>query len=240
MNITVTETAEDYLVELLSKQDVEGMAVRMFVTQPGTSYAETCLAYCKPDEIIEDDEIMELAKLRFYIENNSIPYLDEAHVDFAKDRMGGQLTIKAPNAKVPKVSPDSPIAEQINYILYSEVNPGLASHGGEVKLIEQQIEQDEELREAHLADQKRYVQLRWDKMAEQDRLRIDELGFTELFNSYGIGGIRHWDKVRCLHMQYAYHLATGGAEKAGSEIGGTAVGRLLDSKFALNELSLTI
>lgn len=136
MNITVTETAEDYLVELLSKQDVEGMAVRMFVTQPGTSYAETCLAYCKPDEIIEDDEIMELAKLRFYIENNSIPYLDEAHVDFAKDRMGGQLTIKAPNAKVPKVSPDSPIAEQINYILYSEVNPGLASHGGEVKLME--------------------------------------------------------------------------------------------------------
>ncbi|MDO6592265.1 Fe-S biogenesis protein NfuA [Neptuniibacter sp. 1_MG-2023] len=136
MNITVTETAEDYLVELLSKQDVEGMAVRMFVTQPGTSYAETCLAYCRPDEIIEDDEVMELAKLRFYVEKNSIPYLDEAHVDFSKDRMGGQLTIKAPNAKVPKVSADSPIAEQINYILYSEINPGLSSHGGEVKLME--------------------------------------------------------------------------------------------------------
>ncbi|KXJ54924.1 Fe-S biogenesis protein NfuA [Neptuniibacter pectenicola] len=136
MNITVTETAEDYLVELLSKQDVEGMAVRMFVTQPGTSYAETCLAYCRPDEIIEDDEIMELTKLRFYVEKNSVPYLDEAHVDFSKDRMGGQLTIKAPNAKVPKVSADSPIAEQINYILYSDINPGLSSHGGEVKLIE--------------------------------------------------------------------------------------------------------
>jgi Fe/S biogenesis protein NfuA len=136
MNIIVTEAAEDYLVELLSKQDVEGMAVRMFVTQPGTSYAETCLAYCRPDEIIEDDEVMELTKLRFYIENNSVPYLDEANVDFAKDRMGGQLTIKAPNAKVPKVSPDSPINEQINYILYSEINPGLASHGGEVKLME--------------------------------------------------------------------------------------------------------
>ncbi|WP_415885014.1 Fe-S biogenesis protein NfuA [Neptuniibacter sp. QD37_6] len=136
MNITVTETAEEYLKELLSKQDVEGMAVRMFVTQPGTSYAETCLAYCRPDEVIEDDEILELTQLRFYIEKNSVPYLDEALVDFAKDRMGGQLTIKAPNAKVPKVSPDSPISEQINYILYSEINPGLASHGGEVKLME--------------------------------------------------------------------------------------------------------
>ncbi|MGB0203867.1 MAG: Fe-S biogenesis protein NfuA [Neptuniibacter sp.] len=142
MNITVTETAEDYLLELLDKQDVEGMAVRMFVTQPGTSYAETCLAYCRPDEVIEDDEILELTKLRFYIEKNSVPYLEEAHVDFAKDRMGGQLTIKAPNSKVPKVSPDSPMDEQINYILYSEINPGLASHGGEVKLMEL-VEEDE-------------------------------------------------------------------------------------------------
>ena len=50
--------------------------------------------------------------------------------------MGGQLTIKAPNAKMPKVTADSPIEDQINYVLYSEINPGLAAHGGEVKLAE--------------------------------------------------------------------------------------------------------
>ncbi|WP_432473251.1 Fe-S biogenesis protein NfuA [Amphritea sp. HPY] len=136
MNITVTESAESYLAELLEKQNVEGIAVRMFVTQPGTPYAETCLAYCRPDEIVEDDVVMEKALVKFYFENNSLPYLEEATVDYATDRMGGQLTIKAPNAKVPKVSSDSPIEEQINYILYSDVNPGLASHGGEVKLVE--------------------------------------------------------------------------------------------------------
>lgn len=136
MNITVTESAESYLAELLEKQNVEGIAVRMFVTQPGTPYAETCLAYCRPDEIVEDDVVMEKTLLKFYFENNSLPYLEEATVDYATDRMGGQLTIKAPNAKVPKVSSDSPIEEQINYILYSDVNPGLASHGGEVKLVE--------------------------------------------------------------------------------------------------------
>ena len=136
MTITVTESAENYLAELLEKQNAEGIAVRMFVTQPGTPYAESCLAYCRPEEVIAEDEIMELTKFRVYIEKNSVPYLEEALVDFAEDRMGGQLTIKAPNSKVPKVSPDSPMEEQINYILYSEVNPGLASHGGEVKLVE--------------------------------------------------------------------------------------------------------
>lgn len=136
LNIEVTPGAADYLAELLEKQNVEGIAVRLFVTQPGTSYAETCLAYCRPEEVNAEDEIMDLEQLRFYIERNSIPYLDEAFIDYAQDRMGGQLTIKAPNAKVPKVSADSPMEEQINYILYSEINPGLASHGGEVKLIE--------------------------------------------------------------------------------------------------------
>lgn len=142
MDITVTESAELYLEELLAKQNVEGMGVRLFVTQPGTSYAETCLAYCRPDEVNDADEVMSLARLVFYIERTSIPYLSEALIDFAEDRMGGQLTIKAPNAKVPKVSADSPIEEQINYILYSDINPGLASHGGEVKLMEL-IEEDE-------------------------------------------------------------------------------------------------
>jgi len=136
MNITVTESAETYLAELLEKQNVEGIAVRMFVTQPGTPYAETCLAYCRPDEVVEDDVVMKKEKVTFYFEKNSLPYLEEATVDFATDRMGGQLTIKAPNAKVPKVSDDSPMEEQINYILYADINPGLSSHGGEVKLIE--------------------------------------------------------------------------------------------------------
>lgn len=136
MDINVSKSAESYLAELLAKQNVEGIAVRLFVTQPGTPYAETCLAYCRPDEVNPEDEILEMELLRFYIEPNSIRYLEEATIDFAEDRMGGQLTIKAPNAKVPKVSADSPIEEQINYVLYSDINPGLASHGGEVKLVE--------------------------------------------------------------------------------------------------------
>jgi len=57
-------------------------------------------------------------------------------VDYATDRMGGQLTIKAPNAKVPNVNADSPVNERINYYLQTEINPGLASHGGQVSLID--------------------------------------------------------------------------------------------------------
>ena len=48
--LTITDSAKDYLSELLAKQNVAGMSVRVFITQPGTPYAETCLAYCRPDD----------------------------------------------------------------------------------------------------------------------------------------------------------------------------------------------
>lgn len=136
MNITITDSAQEYLGSLLEKQDVEGMAVRIFIQQPGTPYAETCLAYCRPEEMVDTDEVLNLPKLKVLIEKNSVNFLDEAYVDYAKEKMGGQLTIKAPNAKMPKVSADSPLEDQINYVLYSDINPGLASHGGEVSLVE--------------------------------------------------------------------------------------------------------
>ena len=145
ISFTVTPGAEDYLADLLSKQDTEGMSVRMYISKPGTPEAETCLAYCKPDEIEEADEIYELSKFRVYIEPNSVRFLDEGIVDYNTDRMGGQLTIKAPNSKIPKVTPDSPVEDQINYILYNEVNPGLAAHGGQVSLVEIVSENDENI-----------------------------------------------------------------------------------------------
>lgn len=98
--------------------------------------AETCIAYCRPGEEQEDDEKVEYTGFTAWIDDRSQPFLEDALVDYAEDRMGGQLTIKAPNSKVPSVSEDSPIEDRINYVLHSQINPGLASHGGMVNLVE--------------------------------------------------------------------------------------------------------
>ena len=50
--------------------------------------------------------------------------------------MCGQLTIKAPNSRMPKITEDSSIEDRVNYVLYNEINPGLAAHGGNVSLEE--------------------------------------------------------------------------------------------------------
>lgn len=100
---------------------------------------------------------------------------------------------------------------------------------GGVKLLEQELEENEALRAEHLADQQRYVDLRWATVSEEQKKKIEALGFLKLYTQYGIGGISQWDKIRCLHMQYAYHLAEG-----------SAIGRILDERYQLNLIKAAI
>ena len=136
VKMTITESAQDYLAELLSKQGDDVLGVRVFITQPGTPKAETCIAYCREGDSKDDDIQIPYPKLTIYVETRSVPFLEDATVDYAKDRMGGQLTIKAPNSRLPRVNENSPLEDRVNYILYNEVNPSLAAHGGEVSLVE--------------------------------------------------------------------------------------------------------
>ncbi len=136
MIVNITESAQTYLKELLAKQDVEGIGIRMFVSNPGTSQAETCIAYSRPGEEQDEDEKVEYTEFTAYFEGRSLPFLKDAKVDYSADQMGGQLTIRAPNSKMPQVNDDSPIEDRINYVLHNDVNPGLASHGGQVELVE--------------------------------------------------------------------------------------------------------
>ena len=135
-NITITPSAQEYLAELLAKQETPGIGVRIFVEHPGTPRAECCMAYNQPGEEDEADLQMPFEAFTAYIEASSVPYLEDAVIDYNKDRFGGQLTFRAPNSKVPKVGADASVEERINYVLQSEINPSLAAHGGDVQLLE--------------------------------------------------------------------------------------------------------
>ena len=133
--INITKSAEEYLAKLISDKDDESIGIRIFISDPGTPKAETCLAYCKSEEANPTDELIKLDTLDAFIDKRSIPFLKDAEVNFDHDNFGGQLTIKAPNARFPNISPDSPVEDRINYVIYNEINPMLESHGGEVSLL---------------------------------------------------------------------------------------------------------
>tara|TARA_Y100000766_G_scaffold45706_2_gene35877 strand:+ start:631 stop:1218 length:588 start_codon:yes stop_codon:yes gene_type:complete len=134
--INITKSAEEYLAKLIQDKNETDLSIRIFISDPGTPKAETCLAYCKPDEAMPDDMILNLELINVNLEKRSLPFLKDAEVNFDNDTFGGQLTIKAPNARLPNISADSPVEDRINYVIYNEINPMLESHGGEVSLVE--------------------------------------------------------------------------------------------------------
>ena len=133
--ITITESAQEYLAELLTKQE-DALGVRVFINQPGTPRAETCIAYCREGDLQEEDELREYDAFKAWFDGRSLPFLEDALVDYSKERMGGQRTIKAPKPKMTRVDGNRAIMDRVNYVLYNEVNPALAAHGGEVSLVE--------------------------------------------------------------------------------------------------------
>ncbi|MBU2978364.1 Fe-S biogenesis protein NfuA [Alteromonas sp. C1M14] len=133
--ITISEDAQAHFAKLLEKQDA-GTNIRVFVVNPGTSTAECGVSYCPPTAVEPGDIRLPFNGFDAVVDAESAPFLEEAEIDYVTDQMGSQLTLKAPNAKARKVDDDAPLVERVSYVIESEVNPQLASHGGQVVLLE--------------------------------------------------------------------------------------------------------
>ena len=73
--IDISQSAQNYLAGLLAKQEEEGVGIRVFVAQPGTPNAETCIAYCRPGEEQEGDVPVQFEGFTAWFEERSQPYL---------------------------------------------------------------------------------------------------------------------------------------------------------------------
>ncbi|WP_026317732.1 Fe-S biogenesis protein NfuA [Algicola sagamiensis] len=133
--ISISTEAQTHFAKLLSSQG-EGTNIRVFVVNPGTPQAECGVSYCPPESVEPTDIRLSFEGFDAVIDEESSPFLDEAEIDFVTDAMGSQLTLKAPNAKMRKVSDDAPLMERVQYVIESEINPQLANHGGKVMVME--------------------------------------------------------------------------------------------------------
>ncbi|KAF7785336.1 MULTISPECIES: Fe-S biogenesis protein NfuA [Pseudoalteromonas] len=133
--ITISETAQSHFAKLLADQ-ADGTNIRVFVVNPGTAQAECGVSYCPADAVEDSDIRLPFNGFDAVVDAESAPFLEEAEIDFVTDKMGSQLTLKAPNAKAKKLSSNASLEEQVEHMLVTEVNPQLANHGGQVSLVE--------------------------------------------------------------------------------------------------------
>ncbi|OBW96473.1 amino acid ABC transporter substrate-binding protein [Gallibacterium salpingitidis] len=133
--IVISSAAQAHFRKLLDQQE-EGTNIRIFVVNPGTPNAECGVSYCPPSAVEATDCEMKYETFSAFVDEISLPFLEDAEIDFVTDDMGTQLTLKAPNAKMRKVADDAPLIERVDYVIQTQINPQLASHGGRITLIE--------------------------------------------------------------------------------------------------------
>lgn len=134
--IDISERAQQHFRRLLSLQDIDGLGIRLRVTEPGTPAANCELEFCEPAELTGAEWTVECAGFDFHIEGDSASWLDGASIDFEPSKTGGQLNIRAPKIKGDVPGVEAGVIERVRYVLESEINPRLASHGGRVTLLE--------------------------------------------------------------------------------------------------------
>ena len=80
--LEVTPIAEEKLKEVLDQQDEKGSWLRV-IAMPSGNGAQYMLTLEK--ETQEDDTEMQLDGIKFLMDSDSMPFLDEATIDFVED-----------------------------------------------------------------------------------------------------------------------------------------------------------
>lgn len=134
--INISESAQSYFRHLLQTQGGDAVGIRVSAMHPGTSRADARLEFCETGDLLGNEWSLDCEGFTLYIDAPSVPFLDDAHLDYVAQATGGQLTIRAPHIKGETPKAEASLIERVQWLLESEINPMLASHNGRVTLEE--------------------------------------------------------------------------------------------------------
>ena len=134
--IRISDSAKNYFRHLLAQQDIDNLGIRIKAVNVGTPKADCVLEYAEASDLAGDETRIDCDGFNVFIEAASVDWLAEAEVDYQVNTTGGQLTIRAPHIKGSVPGEDAPLADRVQYVLDSEINPQIAAHGGRVRLVE--------------------------------------------------------------------------------------------------------
>jgi len=133
--LKVTDSAVEYFKNLLV-DEIDGTNIRFYVQEPGTLSADLMICYCQPGQNVETDQLYVFGGVSFYVERESLPYLENSNVDYVTEGLTGELQVKAPNLKPRQPDDNMSLKEHIKHFLDHEINPNLAAHKGSVTLVD--------------------------------------------------------------------------------------------------------
>ena len=134
--ITITDNAKQKFLSILENESRQGHGMRVTAQRGMSPFAvDYGIAFVEPGHEDADDEVIDAGEFKVYIDSQSDPLAEGATVDYVSglNESGFKIT-NAKTAAAP--NPTGPVAEKIQQIIESKVNPGVATHGGHVSLVD--------------------------------------------------------------------------------------------------------
>ncbi|RMH73031.1 MAG: iron-sulfur cluster assembly accessory protein [Gemmatimonadetes bacterium] len=137
--ITITSNAKTKILQLMDETEENITGIRITTKPINMQQAEFGLALVAEDEIAPTDTTVNFEEFDVYVDPQSLPYVENIKIDYLETSMGSGFKIDKSgmnSSTLPEHLADNPMAERIQQIIDSHINPAIAMHGGWVALID--------------------------------------------------------------------------------------------------------
>ncbi len=130
----VSDAAVEKLRQMKDAGRLQDAAVRVSVFEEGAAFRYE-LKVVAEDASEAGDAVVESPAVRFFVGADSVPLLRGATLDHVDTLTETGFRFENPNK--PRLL-ENPLAARVQKVLDEQINPGVASHGGQVRLIDVQ------------------------------------------------------------------------------------------------------
>lgn len=129
--IAITEAAKNKILALIQAENQPGLALRVSIAGRGPGGFEYGLEFAKEENKSADDTVVDAGSFKVLIDPQSAKSMKGAAVDYATGLYGSGFKIENPNSVW-----SDPLAAAVQRVIEAQINPGIASHGGFVTLLD--------------------------------------------------------------------------------------------------------
>jgi Fe/S biogenesis protein NfuA len=130
--VIVTDAAREKIQEIMEMQNIVGRgAIRVGIAGRGPAGFNYSMSLEEDAEPAEGEAVQDEGNFKILLDGENLEKLRGASIDFVGQLVGGGFKIDNPNSVW-----DDPLAVEIQTLIDSQINPGVASHGGYVELLD--------------------------------------------------------------------------------------------------------
>lgn len=135
--VEFTDAARAQIQTFIAQDRGEQLALRVGVRDPSPVAPEYEMSLIEEGETQPDDEILDARGFEVVIDRESAKILVGTTIDWVESPEGSGFKFDNPNIKPLGSEPlTGPLAERVQRVLDERINPGVATHGGAISLVD--------------------------------------------------------------------------------------------------------